>query len=192
MDALFLSFRTADAADEAEWSRTALAILHKLGDGLESIGFAIDYEPLRHDPDWVFEARRGKTVFRLYIGIANFTPCRWFIGLEDSESENLQLPEVRQEVHPVLQSVIESWPHVSEIRWHKDHTSLRELSSWAGRDSARHQAEHNVAPDGVEMIIYGKSNDGPEPLPVRFGLRTLLISIAMIALALAAIVIAAR
>jgi hypothetical protein len=131
MDDLYLSFRTEDSAETAEWSRTGEAILRELGLGLESIGFAIDHEAGRHEPDWVFVARRAETAFGLSMSIANFTPCRWFIALVDAQSlgANIQSPDLRQEVHPVMQSVIESWPGVSEVRWHKDHTTLRDLQA---------------------------------------------------------------
>ena len=41
------------------------------------------------------------------------------------------------------------------------------------------------------MIIYGKPTDAPEPRPLRFSLRTLLVSIAVVAVVLAVIVFVA-
>jgi hypothetical protein len=107
--------------------RLAAQAGRRLGQGLESIGFAIDYEAGAREPDWVFVARRGEMSFVLAMTIASFAPCRWFIGLEDSRSKPLRSETIRREVHPVLQSAIESWPSASEVRWHLDHTTLREL-----------------------------------------------------------------
>jgi hypothetical protein len=122
-----LSFCTQDDSDSKEWTQTGYDILHKLGESLEEKGFVIDYNASKDEPDWVFVARRDEQTFGLTMSITNFTPCRWFISLEDQKHKNLDAPLIRQEVHPVIQKVIEAYPGISEIRWHIDHTTLHEL-----------------------------------------------------------------
>jgi hypothetical protein len=127
MNELFLSFRTRDSSDSKEWTQTGHDILRKLGEGLERKGFTIDYDAGKDEPDWVFVAKRSEQSFGLAMSISNFTPCRWFVGLENQEHKNLDAPLMRQEVHPTIQKVIEAYPGISEVRWHTDHTTLREL-----------------------------------------------------------------
>lgn len=127
MSEIFLSFCTQDSDNAKEWTKTGHDILLKLAEGIERNGFSIDFDVGKDEPDWVFVARRSHQSFGLAMSITNFTPCRWFIGLEDSQHKNLDAPSIRQEVHPIIQKVIEEYLGVSEVRWHTEHTTLREL-----------------------------------------------------------------
>ena len=126
MQPRFLSFRTADGPSVAEWSATGDALRRALADALQRRGFLVDLEAGAQDPDWFFLARRGADTLGVVLVVACFRPCRWHIGLEDGSYRNLTSDALREEINPILESVVAAWPGVSTIRWHPDMTTLKD------------------------------------------------------------------
>jgi hypothetical protein len=123
----YLSFRTADVADEKAWSQTGKSLLLKFAEGLKAKGYLIDMEVGRDEPDWVFSCSYREDVFVVSMSIMNVTTCRWMVFIQNRKFSNLAPEAIRNVVFPVLYSIVASWPKVSELRWHDDHTTLTEL-----------------------------------------------------------------
>ena len=123
----FLTFRTRDGADTAEWSHTADVLQHRLAAALEARGFEIDWELGRHEPDWCFAAGRGRAECMVVLVLAGLSPCHWWIGLENLEHSPLENEGLRSAIHPLLEATVTGYPGVSHLSWHPDASTLGEL-----------------------------------------------------------------
>jgi hypothetical protein len=121
----YLSFQTRDRMQAADWSETGRLLLRRLGNALEALGFAIDYEAGREESDWLFVASRNGMSITVVLSLLAFEPCRWFTWLEGEGFKPLDSPAICGEVHPGMQAAVESHPGVSHVRWHDDHTTLQ-------------------------------------------------------------------
>lgn len=141
----YLSFRTTDSDNPADWSKTGHDIQKTLAKALEHRGFSVNLAACQDEPDWCFHAARGPAeVFAVALVLANISPCRWWIGLEDTQHKPLASSVLREEVTAILEDVIISLPGASEVRWHPDWTTLRGLSN----DPPKHVTERSSGTSG--------------------------------------------
>ncbi|AWM40368.1 hypothetical protein C1280_27455 [Gemmata obscuriglobus] len=77
--------------------------------------------------DWEFLARGQDQEFVVVLVLCGFRPNRWFIVLNDAHCKQLDSPAVAAVVHPILEEAVGEWPGASDLRWHADASTLREV-----------------------------------------------------------------
>jgi ligand-binding SRPBCC domain-containing protein len=127
-DRAFLSFHVPVIGGETGVPGAAAEILRQLGRSLEGHGFAID-SVAGEQEEWTIAATRGAHAFAVFLGILDGEPGRWYIGLEERAPRPRRLlgpGESCVEAQFLLETGAASLPGVTRIRWHADHTTLRE------------------------------------------------------------------
>ena len=91
----YLTFQTADAGNEID--TTGVALLRRLGDALESLGFPVDYEAGRDESDWLFAVWLEDRSFLVILSLLGLEPCRCFSWPEGGRDGCGVLERLKQE-----------------------------------------------------------------------------------------------
>ena len=120
------SFRT-DTGDTSPCTSLGDTLIAHLAAVLRSHSFLVDATTDWPGDDWVVFAQRETDVLGISLNLFSHQPCRWFICLIDQHGNMLQKTELQDELHQTLYTAFTQLPLVSELRWHDDPTTLREL-----------------------------------------------------------------
>jgi len=120
------SFRT-DTGDRSQCTALGDTLLTQLAAVLLSHNFILDPTPDWPGDDWVIFAHRDTDVLGISLNVFSHQPCRWFVCLINQHGHMLQKTELQDELHPMLYTAIMQSPRASEMRWHDDPITLREL-----------------------------------------------------------------
>ena len=121
----YLSFQTPDTS--LDYTGIGDRYLQLLAETLEARGFATDRQGRIEADDWWFRASKGPWRFFIVLVLLGIEPTRWFLYVESEGERPLETADLREAVHPLLESVVGMIPGVSRIRWHPEWTTLREL-----------------------------------------------------------------